>query len=94
MGSLLGNFYGSILFDLNLVGANEIIVFSMLAMAAHFASIVRAPLTGMFLIIEMTGGRIDFFLPILIVSLVTYLIAEIFNNEPIYESLLNLMVEK
>lgn len=94
MGSLLGNFYGSILFDLNLIGQNEIIIFSMLAMAAHFASIVRAPLTGMFLIIEMTGGRIDFFLPIIIVCLVAYLVTENFHNEPIYESLLDIMVKK
>ncbi|MDU1763045.1 MAG: ClC family H(+)/Cl(-) exchange transporter [Anaerococcus vaginalis] len=93
MGSLIGNFYGCMLFELNLVGGNEIIIFSMLAMAAHFASIVRAPLTGMFLIIEMTGGRIDFFLPIIIVSLVAYLLTENFNNEPIYESLLEIMIK-
>lgn len=65
----------------------------MLSMAAHFSSIVRAPLTGMFLIIEMTGGRIDFFLPIIIVSSVAYLVAENFRNEPIYESLLEIMVK-
>lgn len=93
MGSLVGNFYGSVLFNLDLVGQNEILIFSMLAMAAHFSSIVRAPLTGMFLIIEMTGGRIDFFLPIIIVSSVAYLVAENFRNEPIYESLLEIMVK-
>ncbi|MDU3688485.1 MAG: ClC family H(+)/Cl(-) exchange transporter [Anaerococcus hydrogenalis] len=93
MGSLLGNFFGSVLFDLNLVGESEIIIFSMLAMAAHFSSIVRAPLTGMLLIVEMTGGRIDFFLPIIIVSFISYLVAENFHNEPIYESLLDIMVK-
>lgn len=94
LGALVGNIYGSFLYKLGLVGYNEIIVFSMLAMAAHFASIVRAPLTGMFLIIEMTGGKINFLLPIILVSLTSYFCAEITKNEPIYESLLDLMTKK
>lgn len=93
LGALLGNIYGSFLNNFGLVGSEEIIIFSMLAMAAHFAAIVRAPLTGMFLIIEMTGGRIDFLLPIIIVTAISYLIAELLGNEPIYESLLERMIE-
>lgn len=93
LGALLGNIYGSFLNNFGLVGSEEIIIFSMLAMAAHFAAIVRAPLTGMFLIIEMTGGKIDFLLPIIIVTAISYLIAELLANEPIYESLLERMIE-
>lgn len=93
LGALLGNIYGSFLFNMGLVGSNEIIIFSMLAMAGHFSAIVRAPITGMLLIIEMTGGGIDFFLPIIILNLISYLVAELVKNEPIYESLLNLMLK-
>lgn len=93
LGALLGNIYGSFLNNFGLIGNEEIIIFSMLAMAAHFAAIVRAPLTGMFLIIEMTGGKIDFLLPLIMVTSISYLTAEILNNEPIYESLLDKMIE-
>lgn len=93
LGALTGNIYGSILYKIGLVGINEIIIFSMIAMAAHFAAIVRAPLTGMFLIMEMTGGSIHFLLPLIIVTLIAYLFSETTQNEPIYESLLDIMIK-
>ncbi|MDY3006085.1 ClC family H(+)/Cl(-) exchange transporter [Anaerococcus porci] len=94
LGALVGNIYGSILFKMGFVGENEIIIFSMLSMAAHFGSIVRAPLTGIFLILEMTGGKIDFLLPIVIVTLMAYIVSELTKNEPIYESLLDIIIKR
>src|SRR5699024_3466205 len=92
LGALVGNIYASGLHIFGLVDAYTIMVFTVIAMAAHFAAIVRAPLTGIFLILEMTGGSIQYLLPIAIVTFIAYFVAEICQSEPIYESLLGLMV--
>lgn len=94
LGALVGNIYASGLNGLGLVDEYTITVFTVIAMAAHFAAIVRAPLTGIFLILEMTGGSIQYLLPIAIVTYIAYFVAEICQSEPIYESLLGLMVEE
>ena len=48
---------------------------------------VRAPITGIILITEMTGS-FSHLLPLAIISIVSYIIADILRSEPIYESLL------
>ncbi|MGH2077529.1 ClC family H(+)/Cl(-) exchange transporter [Aerococcus urinaeequi] len=93
LGALVGNIYASGLYAFGLVDAYTITVFTVIAMAAHFAAIVRAPLTGIFLILEMTGGSIQYLLPIAIVTFIAYFVAEVCQSEPIYESLLGLMVK-
>ena len=56
-------------------------------MAGLFAGIVRAPLTGAVLLIEMTGAY-ALVLPLVVASLVAYAIAAALGSKPIYESLL------
>lgn len=53
-----------------------------------FSAIVRAPITGTILILEMTGAY-DLLLPLMIVSIISYSIPEYFKDKPIYEALLN-----
>jgi len=60
--------------------------FAVLGMGALFTAIVRAPLTGIVLMIEMTG-QYDFMLPLLASCLVAYGIAEWLGCEPIYDQL-------
>jgi chloride channel protein, CIC family len=60
--------------------------FAVLGMGALFTSIVRAPLTGIVLMIELTG-KYDFMLPLLVSSFVAYGIAEALRDKPIYEAL-------
>ena len=67
--------------------------FVTLAMAGYFTAIVRAPLTGIILIFEMTG-TLDQFLSLSIVSIIAYIVASVMNSEPIYESLLNNLLAK
>jgi CIC family chloride channel protein len=62
-------------------------VFAVVGMAAYFTAIVRAPLTGVVLIIEMTGNY-DQMLPLLISCFFAYAIAEYLKDLPIYEVLL------
>ena len=61
-------------------------VFCVLGMGALFTAIVRAPLTGIVLMIELTGVY-DFMLPLLVSCLLAYGVAEALGNTPIYEAL-------
>jgi CIC family chloride channel protein len=62
-------------------------IFAVIGMGGLLTSIVRAPLTGIVLMIELTG-KYDFMLPLLVCCLVAYGVAEALNDEPIYEALL------
>lgn len=93
LGSLAGNIVGSGLLMGGLINQNTFLVFTVIAMAAHFVAIVRAPLTGIFLILEMTGGSIDYLLPVALVTFIAYFIAELCQSDPIYESLLDLILD-
>jgi len=59
----------------------------VLGMAAFFVSSVRAPLTGIALICEMTGGY-QLLFPVCIASLAAYLVGEALRSPPIYDALL------
>lgn len=61
--------------------------FAMLGMAALFTGSVRAPLTGMVLILEMTGSYQQL-LAVSVACLCAYLVAEATGDRPIYEALL------
>lgn len=62
-------------------------VFAVVGMAAYFTAIVRAPLTGVVLIIEMTGNY-EQMLPLLVSCFFAYAVTEYMKDLPIYEVLL------
>ena len=57
--------------------------FTMLGMSAVMAGVMHAPLTGIFLIAELTGGY-QMFIPLMIVSISAYLTIIIFEPHSIY----------
>lgn len=57
--------------------------FALLGMAAVMAGVMHAPLTGIFLIAEITGGY-QMFIPLMIVSICAYLTIIIFEPHSIY----------
>ena len=61
--------------------------FAVVGMAAYFTAIVRAPLTGLVLIVEMTGNY-NLMLPLLIACFTAYVVADALGDAPIYEALL------
>ena len=90
---VLGSFIGAIFakaMGIDAIYFNNYVVF---AMAAFFAGIVRAPITGIVLISEMCGS-LQFFLPITLVSIIAYVICNVLDCEPIYESLLHRILKK
>ena len=57
--------------------------FALLGMAGVMSGVMHAPLTGIFLIAEITGGY-DLFLPLMIVSVSSYLTISLFEPHSIY----------
>lgn len=57
--------------------------FTLYGMAAVMAAVMHAPLTGIFLIAELTGGY-QLFIPLIIVTICSYLTINIFEHHSIY----------
>lgn len=57
--------------------------FALMGMAGVMAGVMHAPLMGIFLTAEMTGGY-QLFLPLLIVSIISYCTIRLFSNYSIY----------
>lgn len=66
--------------------------FVLLAMAGYFTAIVRAPLTGIILIFEMTGS-VSQMMSLALVSIIAYITATFLKSKPIYESLLERLLK-
>lgn len=61
--------------------------FAVVGMAALFAAIVRAPLTGIVLLLEMTE-QYSLMLPLIAACFTAYALADLLRDRPIYEALL------
>jgi len=85
LGALLGNAFSAV--DANLRHApHEPAAYAIVAMAACFTAIVRSPLTGVVLLLEMTGSW-TLILPMMAASITAYAVPQLLGNRPIYESL-------
>lgn len=87
LGALIGAVFamaGVEFFGLAPVYVNN---FVLLGMTGFFTAIVRAPLTGIILLFEMSGS-ISQMLSLSIVSVTAYIVATLMRSEPIYDSLL------
>ena len=60
--------------------------FALVAMAAFFTGVVRAPVTGVLLICEMSGS-VTLMVPLLLASVGAAVVASLLRGEPIYDSL-------
>ena len=87
IGALIGNVYGITLVHFVHFDSMYINNFIILAMAGYFTAVVRAPITGIILLTEMTGSFSQL-LSLSVVSIVAYIMADILASKPIYESLL------
>lgn len=93
LGALGGAVFGSLLSGAGLlppVYMADMIVFGM---AAYFSVVVKSPVTGSVLIMEMTGS-FQHMLALLIVSLSAYAVSELTGGRPVYNELLERMLRK
>ena len=86
IGALAGLGFGNIVHTLFPDWAAQPAAFAVIGMGGLLTAIVRAPLTGIVLMIELTG-KYDFMLPLLVCCLTAYGVAEGLKNVPIYEAL-------
>lgn len=93
LGSLLGLAVGCIARTFSPENAMFAGAFAVVGMAAYFAGIVHAPLTGVILIVEMTRSY-NLMLPLLFSSLFAYVTVEMLRDVPIYEALLERDLER
>jgi CIC family chloride channel protein len=93
LGALLGLGVGDIAFHLAPQAIPRPEIFAVVGMAAYFAAVVRAPLTGIVLIIEMTGNYAQM-LPLIVACFCAYAVAEGMGDRPIYEALLERDLER
>ena len=93
LGSLIGGAFGTAGVEFFGLDPSDVNNFVLLSMAGYFTAIVRAPLTGIILIFEMTGS-VSQMLSLSIVSIVAYIVANWLRSDPIYESLLDAILKR
>lgn len=81
MGALVGFVVARVMNELGLTVPES--NFALVGMAGLMSGVMHAPLTGIFLIAELTGGY-HLFMPLIIVSIVSYLTIKIFEPHSLY----------
>jgi CIC family chloride channel protein len=87
MGAMVGGAVGHL--DVALLNheSHQVGAFALVGMGAVFAGVIRAPITSVLIIFEMTGGY-ELVLPLMLANMTSYLIARRLRSVPIYEALL------
>ena len=92
LGAFIGGAYGSAVVDWFGFDRDFSTNLVIIAMAAFFAAIVRAPVTGIVLISELTGS-FSHLLSLSTAALVAYVVAETLGSKPFFESLTERFLE-
>ena len=87
LGTLLGTCFGQLSIDWFPAYQLEAATFAVAGMGALFAASVRAPLTGIVLVLEMTNNY-QLILPMIITCLGATLAAQFFGGKPLYSAIL------
>lgn len=87
LGSLVGGLYGNLLVQLGILPEAYRLNMVVFGMAGLFAGSVRAPVTAILLLLEMTG-RFYHMVPLGIVTLFAYAAGELVHDTPIFDAML------
>ena len=87
IGAMIGGAFGSL--DRTLFHHPDAVLgaFALVGMGAVFSATIRAPMTSVLIIVEMTAGY-GLILPLMIANMSAYVLARHWRPEPIYEALL------
>src|SRR5262249_47586126 len=88
IGGMLGGALGTLDVRLFHHEASTVGAFALVGMGAVFSGIMRAPMTSVLIIIEMTSGYSPI-LPLMIANMTSYGLARRLRPMPIYEALLD-----
>ncbi|MET0385627.1 MAG: chloride channel protein [Polyangiales bacterium] len=87
IGAMLGGLFGYCdvwLFDHE---PSQLGAFALVGMGAVFAGVIRAPITSVLIIFELTGGY-GLVLPLMLANMTSYMLARSWREQPVYEALL------
>jgi CIC family chloride channel protein len=87
MGAMLGGAVGYLDVTVFHHSADSIGAFAVVGMGAVFAGIVRAPMTSVLIIFEMTGGY-GLVLPLMIANMSAFVLARHWRHTSVYDALL------
>ena len=87
VGGMLGGAIGASLHPWVPQNPNIVGSFALVGMGAFFAGAIRAPITSILIIFEMTGDY-AIILPLMIANVISYTLASHWQHVPIYEALL------
>jgi len=86
VGALLGTLVHEVLPGSGTVTGTTVAGMALIGMTALFAASVRAPLTGVVLVVEMAATT-SLIIPMLVASAVATVVAELCGGQPIYDAL-------
>ena len=88
VGALGGKIFAEIGVACGFFAADWITILIVFGMAAMFAAVVKAPITGCILIMEITG-QFSYLLTLTVVSGAAFMTADLLGGKPIFSALLN-----
>jgi H+/Cl- antiporter ClcA len=91
-GALTGDGLGLLLSAAGFTSPEQILNFIILGMAAFFTGVVKAPVTGMILILEMSGN-FNHLGSLVLVCLTAFVTTELIASRPVYTVLLERMLK-
>lgn len=91
MGALLGSLIAQLGFHFG-VSPDMVSVFCICTMAGVMAASVKAPITSILLMVEMTGSLVHL-LPVASVAFIALLTSDLLKTSPIYEMLLERLID-
>ena len=93
IGALIGNIFARIGNNLHVFTADWTTLFIIFGMAAFFSAVIKAPITGSVLILELTG-QFEHLFGLIVVSGAAFLISDILGGEPIFSAILERSKQK
>ncbi len=88
IGALIGNIFARVGNGLHIFTADWTTLFIIFGMVAFFAAVIKAPVTGAILLLELTG-QFSHLVGLIVVSGVAFLASDLCGGEPIFSALLN-----
>ncbi|MGI6217236.1 MAG: chloride channel protein [Coriobacteriales bacterium] len=92
IGAISGALFGMLMVPYGLP-QDYVAIFAICGMAGTFSAAVKAPITGILLVVEMSGD-LSHLLPLAIAAFVAMFIADLLDIDPIYSELLDRYIDK
>lgn len=92
-GGLAGKWYALLLASWGVMDPHYFGTFMIIGMSALFAAVVRSPITGLLLILEMTG-KFNIFFPMVVVVGLAFFFSHLAGVKPIYDLLYDQLLPK